>query len=47
MNRNGGLLDLGDRNRPGSQEAEHNADTAWDAAITMLPTSDAPRADAE
>ena len=45
--RNGGLFDLADRNRPGGQEAEHDADAAWHAAIAVLPTSDAPRADAE
>ena len=45
--RDGGLLDLGNRHRPRGQEAEHNADSAWDAAIAVLPTSDAPRADAE
>jgi hypothetical protein len=42
-----GLLDLGDRDRPGGQETKHNANTARDAAITILPTSDIPRADAE
>ena len=41
------MFDLGDRNRPGGQEAEHNADATWDAAITVLPTSDASRTDAE
>ena len=30
-----------------SQEAEHNADAAGDAAIAVLPAPDAPRADAE
>jgi hypothetical protein len=45
--RDGGLLDLGNRHRPRGQEAEHNADPAWDAAVAVLPTSDAPRADAE
>ena len=43
----GGLLDLGNRHRPRSQEAEHNADAAGDAAIAVLPAPDAPRADAE
>jgi hypothetical protein len=43
----GGLLDLGNRHRPRGEEAQHNADAAWDAAIAVLPTSDAPRADAE
>src|SRR5262245_42124533 len=37
----GSLLDLGDRNCPGSQEANHNADAAGDAAIAMLPASHA------
>jgi hypothetical protein len=45
--RDGGLLDLGNRHRPRSQEAKYNADSAWDAAIAVLPTSDAPRAEAE
>ena len=45
--RDGGLLDLGNRHRPRGQEAEHNADAAGDAAIAVLPASDAPRADAE
>jgi hypothetical protein len=45
--RDGGLFDLGNRNRPGGQEAEHNADATWDATITVLPASDAPRPDAE
>ena len=45
--RDGGLLDLGNRHRPRGQEAEHNADAAGDAAIAVLPAPDAPRADAE
>jgi hypothetical protein len=45
--RDGGLLDLGNRHRPRGQEAEHNADAAGDAAIAVLPASDVPRADAE
>jgi hypothetical protein len=43
----GGLLDLVNRHRSHGQQAEHNADAAWGAAIARLPTSDAPRADAE
>jgi hypothetical protein len=35
--RDGGLLDLGNRYRPRGQEAEHNADSAWDAAVAVLP----------
>src|SRR5262245_7106667 len=35
--RDGSLLDLGNRHRPGGQEAEHNTDAAWDAAIATLP----------
>jgi hypothetical protein len=46
-NRDGGLFDLGDRHRSRGQKAEHNADSAWDAAIAVLPTSDASRADTE
>ena len=42
-----GLLDLGNRHRPRSQEAEHNADAAGDAAIAILPTPHAPGANAE
>jgi hypothetical protein len=45
--RDGGLLDLGNRYRPRGQQAEHNADPAGDAAIADLPASDASRADAE
>ena len=43
----GGLLDLVNRHRARSQEAEHNVDAAGDAAIAVLPAPDAPRADAE
>jgi hypothetical protein len=46
-NRDGGLFDLGDRHRSRGQKTEHNADSAWDAAIAVLPTSDALRADTE
>jgi hypothetical protein len=45
--RDGGLLDLGNRHRLRGQEAKHNGDSAWDAAIAVLPAPDAPRADAE
>jgi hypothetical protein len=45
--RDGGLFDLGQRHRPGGQQAEHNVDAAWDAAIAALPASDASRANAE
>jgi hypothetical protein len=45
--RDGSLLDLGNRHRPRSQKAEHNVDSAGDAAIAVLPTSDASRVDAE
>ena len=45
--KDGGLLDLGNRHRPSGQEAEHNVDATWDVAIAGLPTSDAPRTDAE
>jgi len=40
-------LDLVNRHRAASQEADHKADAAGDAAIAVLPASDAPRADAE
>jgi hypothetical protein len=45
--KDGGLLDLGDRYSPRSQEAEHDADAAGDAALAALPAPDASRADAE
>jgi hypothetical protein len=45
--RDGSLLDLGNRHRPRGQKAEHNVDSPGDAAIAVLPTSDASRADAE
>jgi hypothetical protein len=45
--RDGGLLDLGNCHRSRSHEAEQNVDSPRDAAIATLPTSDAPRADAE
>jgi hypothetical protein len=45
--RDGSLLDLGNRHRPRGQKAEHNVDSSGDAAIAVLPTSDASRADAE
>jgi len=44
---NGGLLDLGDRNHPGGQEATQNSDARRDLAGAASPTSDAPRADAK
>jgi len=47
LGRSGSLLDVPDRDFLGSQEAEHNADAAGDAAIAMLPASDAPRTDTE
>jgi hypothetical protein len=37
------LLDLSDRNRPGSQEADHNLDPTRDGAITPPPTPDFAR----
>jgi hypothetical protein len=43
----GSLLDLVNRHCSRSQEAEHNTDSTWDAAIAVLPAPDAPRADAE
>jgi len=43
----GGLLDFGNRHRLCGQEAEHNANAAWDTAIAVLPTSDTSRTDAE
>ena len=45
--RDGSLLDLGNRDRSGGQQAKNNADPTWDAAVAVLPTSDAPRADTE
>jgi len=45
--RNGGLLDLGNRNHPGGQEVKHDVDSAGDAAVAGLPAPDAPRADAK
>src|SRR5262249_50220232 len=45
--RDGGLLDLGNRHRPRGQQAEYNADAAWDVVIARLPASDALRGDAE
>jgi hypothetical protein len=43
----GDLLDLGNRHRPGGQQAEHNIDAMGDAALAVSPTSDAPWADAK
>jgi hypothetical protein len=43
----GGLLDLGDRNRPRSQEAEYNLDPARNGAITPPPTANVSRFDPE
>jgi hypothetical protein len=43
----GGLLDLGNRHCPSGQEASQDDDSAWDAAITVAPASDASWADAE
>jgi hypothetical protein len=45
--RDGGLLDLGNRHRSRGQKTKHDDDAAGDAAIAVLPASDAPRADAE
>ena len=39
------LFDLGDRNRPRGQKAEHDNNSMRDSAIAMQPTSHAPRAD--
>jgi hypothetical protein len=41
----GGLLDLGDCHRPGSQKVEHNLDPAWDRAITPPPAANVSRFD--
>ena len=41
------LLDLSDRNRPGSQEADHNLDPTRDGAITPPPTANVSRFDPE
>jgi hypothetical protein len=43
----GGLLDLGGRNRPGSQEAKDDSDAVWNPAITRSPATDVPQSDAE
>ena len=45
--RSGSFFDLGNRHRPRGQQAKHDTDPTGDAAITMLPTSDAPWTDAE
>ena len=45
--RDGGLLDFGNRHRSCGQEAEHNADATGNAATAVLPAPDAPRADVE
>ena len=44
---NGDPLDLVNRQRAASQEADHKADADGDAAIAVLPASDGPRADAK
>jgi len=46
-NRDGGLLDLVNRDCLHSQEPEHNADAMRDAAVTGSPPPDVPGADAE
>jgi hypothetical protein len=46
-NREGGLLDLVDRNHPRSQKAKHDVDAVWSVAIAALPTSNTSRADAK
>jgi hypothetical protein len=43
----GGLLDLRNRHHARGEEAKHDADPIRNAAVAVLPTSDAPRADAE
>ena len=43
----GDLFDLGDRDRSRGQETKHDVNAARNAAIAVLPPSDAPRADAE
>jgi len=45
--REGGPLNLVNRNRPDGQEPEHNADAAWQAAIAALPAPDASWINAE
>jgi hypothetical protein len=43
----GGLFDLGNRHCTRGQEADHNGNSARDAALAVLPASNAPWADAE
>jgi len=43
----GGRFDLLDLHCPYSQQVKHDSDAARDAAIAVLPTTNAPRANAE
>src|SRR5262249_56424683 len=45
--RNGGLLNLVDRNRPRDQKVDHEADCTGHMAVSMLPTADVPATDSE
>jgi hypothetical protein len=45
--RNRSLFDLVNRHNPRSEEADHDVDPAGNTAITVLPTSDAARANAK